>query len=168
MFLQMKANDRSERKGLAWTCVKLHFSLGTVYVQKTSWPVYVFVCVCVCVLCNCVCLCVCVCVCVCICLCVCVCACVCVCVCLCMCVFVCVCVCVSVCVCVCVCVSVVRDVEMVSSRLSSSQRPVALAHQPGSHSSASPRALRQNSRCRTPLSWGGCGAALAFHSFAPP
>ena len=54
------------------------------------------------------------------------------------------------------------------SRLSSSQRPVALAHQPGSHSNASPRALQQNSRCHIPLSWGGCGAALAFRSFAPP
>ena len=54
------------------------------------------------------------------------------------------------------------------SRLSSLQRPAALAHQPRSHSSASPRALRQNSPCHTPLSWGGCGAALAFRSFAPP
>ena len=50
------------------------------------------------------------------------------------------------------------------SRLSSSLRPAALAHQPGSRSSA----LRQNLRCHTPLSWGGCGAALGFRSFAPP
>ena len=54
------------------------------------------------------------------------------------------------------------------SRLSSSLRPAAMAHQPGSRSSASPRTLRQNSGCHTPLSWAGCGATLAFRSFASP
>ena len=54
------------------------------------------------------------------------------------------------------------------SSLSFSLRLAALAHQPGSRSSASPRALRQNSQCHTPLSWAGCGAALAFRSFALP
>ena len=51
------------------------------------------------------------------------------------------------------------------SRLSSSQRPPALAHQPGSHSSASPRALRQNSRCHTPRGHGV--AAVPRQLFTP-
>ena len=53
------------------------------------------------------------------------------------------------------------------SRLLSSLRPAALAHQARTRSSAKRHALRQNSRCHTPLSWAGCGAALASRSFAP-
>ena len=48
------------------------------------------------------------------------------------------------------------------SPLLSSLRPAALAHQPGSHSSASPSAMRQSSRCHTLLLWTGCGAAVSF------
>ena len=66
----------------------------------------------------------------------------------------------------------VRDVEMAffTPLVFTASGGFKLAHQPGSRSSTSPRALQQSSRCHTLLYyiWAGCGAALASLSYAPP